>query len=121
MAARAAFTDGVIPVDHWLLGTPPGSPNDGDIALLPQTGLTGAFLGNPGALGFWSASTASWRFILPSASPGLRGTLLFQRGSGATQFSYFGHNGTTLIGPFLTSQRATADASNNIASEEFGD
>ena len=121
MSARSAFYDAIIPVDHWLVTAPPGGIADGDVCLLAPSGCTGAFAGQDGCLAFYHAATTRYRFQTPSTSPGMRGIMMFSKASGGSQHQYFGHNGTTVIGPILTEQNAAKNASTLIAAEEFGD
>jgi hypothetical protein len=127
MSTRSAFTDGVVQVDHWTKNTPPGSPGDGDTALIGNA-PTGVWAGHAGELAFYSTLTAAWRYIQPSGSPGLRGCLFFVKDSSQPMeivHHYFGHDGTTTIGPFPTAEDAAAALSTNaslmIAAEEFAD
>lgn len=100
MAARGAFTDGTVPVDYWLRNTPPGGPLDGDIALVGPA-PTGVWATHAGELAIYSSLVSAYRFVQPSATPGLRGCTFFVKdGSSPDVHKYFGHDGTSLIGPF---------------------
>lgn len=121
MSSRSAFYDAVIHVDWWLVTAPPGSPLDGDVALLASSGCTGAFAGHDGELAFYSALTTTWRFQTASTTPGMRGITMWVKKAGPDFGRYYSHDGTSLIGPLLTRHMGTTDASVIIAGEEFGD
>lgn len=46
-------------------GTPPGSPADGTVYVLPDTGLTDAWVGHPSEIARWSSKEGMWEFYVP--------------------------------------------------------